>query len=920
MRITRLLILALAALLFFGLPSLVGLYTDWLWFGETGYQQVFATALGWRLLLGAAAFVFAFGWLLVNFRVALSSLRLGPLVWVGQQGVQIELPGRPQLQRLAIGAAILIALPVGLYAASQWLTWLSFRHAVAFGTADPLLGRDVSFYVFTLPWLDFVRGLLMGLVVLAALGTGAVYALGGGLGLSPAGGIVVSRPAQRHLALLAAVFFLLLAWGAWLEIPRSLTTASGIVHGASYADVSARFPVARVLMVIAIAGAGLAVMAAYRRLTPLVVAAVLYLVVSFGGEGYASAIQRFVVAPNEQARETPYIEHSIAFTRRAFGLEDVEERELSGDALLTLEDIKRNTPTLRNVRLWDHRPLLDTFGQLQEIRPYYDFVSVDNDRYVIDGEYRQIMLSARELNSTALPNRTWINERLTFTHGYGLTLGPVNQVTQEGLPVLFVRDLPPVSLVDLPVTEPSIYFGELSSDHVFVRTRAREFHYPKGEDNVTTNYEGDGGVPVSSLWRKAAFALRFRSQQVLFSSDISTESRVLFHRRIAERVRKIAPFLWYDDDPYLVVADGRLVWIQDAYTYSTRYPYSAPAPNGVNYIRNAVKITIDAFHGTTTYYLADPGDPVAGTYQRIFPGLFRPMSEMPETLRSHVRYPETLFTIQTGMYTTFHMTNPEVFYNKEDQWDVPTVDGGERQEEPMSPYYTIMKLPGEAEAEFIQMVPLTPRRKDNLAAWMVARSDEAHYGRLFVFRFPKQKVVYGPRQVVARINQDQVIAPQITLWNQQGSQVIQGTLLVIPIEESLIYIRPLYLRSQGGRIPELKRVIVAYQNQIVMETTLENALDRLFGSGAGAALHRQVDVKAGAAPPAETVAPVPAPGAAAPPAAAAQADTLGRLAAEARTHYERAIQAQRDGNWGLYGEELKRLGDVLRRMEARQEN
>jgi uncharacterized membrane protein (UPF0182 family) len=917
-RITRLLILALAALLFFGLPSLVGLYTDWLWFGETGYQQVFSTALGWRFLLGGAAFVVAFAWLLLNFRLALSSLRLGPLVWVGQQGVQIELPGRPQLQRMAIGAAALIALPVGFYAASQWLTWLSFRHAVSFATADPLLGRDAAFYVFTLPWLDFARGLIMGLIVLGALGAGAVYALGGGLGLSPTGGIVISRPAQRHLAWLAAGFFLLLAWGAWLEIPRSLTTASGIVHGASYADVAARFPVARLLIVIALAGAGLALMAGYRRLTPLVIAAVAYLVVSFAGEGYASAIQRFIVAPNEQARETPYIQHSIAFTRRAFGLENVEERELSGDALLTREDIQRNAATLRNVRLWDHRPLLDTFGQLQEIRPYYDFVSVDNDRYVIDGEYRQIMLSARELNSTALPNRTWINERLTFTHGYGLTLGPVNQVTQEGLPVLFVRDLPPVSTVDLPVEEPSLYFGELSNDHVFVRTQAKEFHYPKGEDNVTTTYEGRGGVPIHSLWRKAAFALRFRSQQVLFSSDITSESRVLYHRRIAERVRKIAPFLWFDEDPYLVVADGRLVWIQDAYTYSTRYPYSAPAPNNVNYIRNAVKVTIDAYHGTTTFYLADPNDPIAATYQRIFPTLFRPLSEMPETLRRHVRYPETLFTIQTAMYTTFHMTNPAVFYNKEDQWDVPTVDGGEGQDEPMSPYYTIMKLPGEQEAEFIQMVPLTPRRKDNLAAWMVARSDQAHYGRLFVFRFPKQKVVYGPRQVVARINQDQVIAPQITLWNQQGSQVIQGTLLVIPIEESLIYIRPLYLRSQGGRIPELKRVIVAYQNQIVMETTLENALDRLFGAGAGGGLHREIDRKAGAAPPpAAPAAPAEAgqqaPGAATPPA---QPDTL-TLAAEARAHYDRAIQAQRDGNWALYGEELKKLGEVLRRMEAR---
>jgi uncharacterized protein len=617
------------------------------------------------------------------------------------------------------------------------------------------------------------------------------------------------------------------------------------------------------------------------------------------------------VAPNEQGRETPYMRHSIAATRHGFGLEHVEERELSGDALLTREDIARNAVTLRNVRLWDHRPLLDTFGQLQEMRPYYDFASVDNDRYMINGELRQVMLSARELNSDALPNRTWINERLTFTHGYGVTLGPVNQVTQEGLPVLYIKDLPPVSSVKLPITEPSIYFGELSNDYVFVRTLAKEFDYPKGEDNVTTRYEGRGGVPVSSLLRKAMFSLRFRSQQILFSSDITSDSRVLFHRRIGERVRAIAPFLEYDQDPYLVVADGRLYWILDGYTWSSQYPYSTRAAGGVNYIRNAVKAVIDAYHGTTTFYLADPKDPMAATYQRMFPSLFRPLREMPENLRLHVRYPETLFGLQTSMYTTYHMTNPAVFYNKEDQWDIPEIENAEGQQEPIQPYYTIMKLPGSADPEFLQMVPLTPRRKDNLAAWMVARSDGEHYGRLLVFRFPKQKVVFGPRQVIGRINQDQVISPQITLWNQQGSQVIQGTLLVIPIEESLLYIRPLYLRGQGGRIPELKRVIVAYQNTIVMETTLEGALDRLFGAGTTAGMRMLTDV--------------PGPGEqartgrveASAPAQPTAAPELGELAAAARDHYDRAVQAQRDGNWALYGEEIKKLADVLEQMRAK---
>ncbi len=923
-RIARLAAFALAALLFFGLPSLVSLYTDWLWFDETGYRGIFTTTLATRVVLGLITFAVTFGWLLLNLRLALASLRFaGPILWTGQQGVQIELPGKRQLARLAMIAAAVVGLPAALYGASEWLTFLSWRHALPFGTADPVLGYDVSFYLFTLPFIELVRGLLTVLVVLAAIAAGAVYALSGGIGLSPAGGVLLTRSAQRHLAWLAAAFLVLLAVGAWLDIPRALTTPAGIVHGVSYTDVAARFPVARALAGVSLLGAVLAVVAAYGRMTPLFIAIGLYLLVSLGGGAYASAVQRFVVAPNEQEREKPYIQHNIVATRQAYGLEQVEERELSGDAVLTRADIQRNAATLRNVRLWDHRPLLDTFGQLQEIRPYYDFVSVDNDRYVINGEYRQIMLSARELNSTALPNRNWINEHLTFTHGYGLTLGPVNQVTQEGLPVLYVRDLPPISTVDLDVKEPSLYFGELSNDYVFVRTRAREFHYPKGEDNMTTTYNGRGGVLVNSIWRKAALAMRFRAQQIFFSDDITNESRVLFHRRISERVQMIAPFLWYDPDPYLVVSGGRLVWLQDAYTFTDQYPYSTPTANNVNYIRNAVKVAIDVYDGTTTFYLADSKDPIAATYQRIFPSLFRPLSAMPEDLRRHVRYPEALFSIQTSMYTTFHMTNPAVFYNKEDQWDVPAIEGSEAQPERMEPYYTIMKLPGEDTAEFIQMVPLTPRRKDNLAAWMVARSDGEHYGKLFVFRFPKQKVVFGPRQVVARINQDQVISPQITLWNQQGSEVIQGTLLVIPLEESLIYIRPLYLRSSGGKIPELKRVIVAYQNQIVMDTTLEGGLDRIFGAGATAGMRLPTDVPGPGQAISENAPPPAAAGAAPPPVPGgtppALSEQMRTLTAEARDHYQRALAAQRQGNWALYGDEIKRLGEVLERMESARE-
>jgi uncharacterized protein len=641
-------------------------------------------------------------------------------------------------------------------------------------------------------------------------------------------------------------------------------------------------------------------MSARGSFRPVIIGVALYIATSIGAEALASAVQRFVVVPNEQARETPYMSHNIAATLHAFGLDNVPERLLSGDATLSAADIARNAPTLTNVRLWDYQPLLDTFAQLQEIRPYYDFVAVDNDRYTINGDYRQVMLSARELNSQALSNRTWINEHLTFTHGFGLTLGPVNQVDREGLPMLFVKDLPPVSTADLVVTEPRLYFGELSNDYVFVGTKAPEFDFPRGDDNVTSHYAGNGGVVVNSTWRKILLALRFRSQQILFSNDILPTSRVLFHRRIDERLTQIAPFLRYEGDPYIVVAGGRLYWIEDAYTTSDSYPYSTPSTDGINYIRNSVKIVVDAYHGTTTFYLADPADPIAIAIGGAFPGLLQPLDRMPPELRAHIRYPHNLFAMQTSMFATYHMTNPAVFYNKEDQWELPRLEDNK---EPMEPYYTIMRLPGEAKAEFIQMVPLNPRRKDNLAAWLVARSDAPHYGQLIVFRFPKQKVVFGPRQVVSRINQDQTISPQITLWNQQGSEVIQGTLLVIPIEESLLYIRPLYLRSAGGRIPELKRVIVAHGDEIVMEPTLDAALARLFGMSEGAAERPAVTEAPNASP---TAAPAPAP----PPT------DLNALFGEARAHYERAIAAQRQGDSATYGEELKRLGEVLERASA----
>jgi uncharacterized membrane protein (UPF0182 family) len=903
----RLTIMIVAALLFFAGPSLLAYYTDWLWFGEAGYPQVFRGMLTAQTTLFTMVFALSALWLAANLNVAMRAIGDIRSVFTTREGVDIVLPGRRQMRSLALGVAIVVAVLIGLYASSRWITWITWRHGVPFNQADPVLGHDVSFYVFTLPFLQLARGLAQTLVFLAGLACGAVYLISGTIPSSGFPARVRMAPsARRHLSLLAAAFFLLLALGAWLGRAELLTSPSGIIYGASYADVHGRMPAALAVMAAAVIGAGLCLYnATSYRSWPIPAAVVLYVVATAGGEVYSNLLQRFVVTPNEQARESPFIQHNIAATRRAFALDGIEERELSGDVLLTREDIGENAPTLENVRLWDHQPLLDTFGQIQEIRTYYDFVSVDNDRYQIDGRVRQVMLSARELNSTSLPNRTWVNERLTFTHGYGLTLGPVNQVTGEGLPVLFVRNIPPETDAGIAIEEPSIYFGELSNDYVIVRTGTREFHYPKGDENVFTQYGGRGGLTLDSLWRKLIFAMRFGAYQILLSDDITAESRILYNRNIGTRVRTLAPFLTFDADPFMVVADGRLFWMYDAYTVSGRYPYSSPAAGGINYIRNAVKVVIDAYHGDTTFYLADSTDPIAATYARVFPDMFKPIAQMPAGIRAHVRYPEDIFALQAGVYATYHMTQSAVFYNREDQWEVPTIETG-REAQAMQPYYTIMRLPGEREPEFIQMLPFTPRRKDNLAAWLVARSDGDHYGKLRVFQFPKQKVIFGPRQVVARINQDQVIAPQVNLWNQQGSEVIWGTLMVIPVEESLIYVRPLYLRSAGGRIPELTRVIVAHQNQIVMEETLDAGLARLFG-GRGA---QPAVAMASNREPADESRGVQA---AAAQGAAPSAEVIS-LAAQARAHYDRAIAAQRAGDWATYGEEIKRLGEVLGRI------
>jgi uncharacterized membrane protein (UPF0182 family) len=626
-----------------------------------------------------------------------------------------------------------------------------------------------------------------------------------------------------------------------------------------------------------------------------------------------AAYQKLVVSPNELSRESPYLRNHIDATRKAWGLDHVESRDLSGEVQLTMAEIKANSATVDNIRLWERPLLKQTFSQLQEIRTYYDFISVDDDRYTIDGRYRQVHVAARELNSESLPTRTFINERLTFTHGMGLTMAPVNQVTTEGLPVLFIKDLPPVSTISIKLTRPQIYYGELTNEYVFVGTKQKEFDYPAGEANIYTTYTGRGGVPIGSLIRRVLYAFQLGSLKILLSDDIRGNAKILYRRNVMDRATSAMPFLDFDNDPYLTINDaGQLKWILDAYTTSDMYPYAQRISDGTNYMRNSVKVVIDAYDGTVDAYIADTNDPVVRTYAHIFGPIFKPLSQMPADIRRHVRYPGDLFRVQTALHTTYHMLEPQTFYHREDQWQIP---GGLTKGTNENPFmrHIIMKLPGEKNPEFIFMTPFTPRGKDNLAAWMVARMDGENYGKLSVYRFPKQSLVYGPKQIANRINQDTEISRQLTLWDQRGSEVIRGELLVIPIEESLIYVQPIYLRAEGGTIPELKRVVVAHENRVVMGETLEEGLDALFGSGAARQTRTSIQdslSSLGASEQAVTG------GGVTPSPAQAPSGATAELLREAQTHYDRAIAAQRAGNWAEYGREIDQLGAVIRSLRA----
>jgi len=899
-RLTMTAVIVTLFIIFGGLSFAVEMYFDYLWFAELGKTVVFTTALWAQSLLGVSALLVGFLFVYVNLLIANrapGSIQLGIPTPNGQITAYTVTP--EIVRRVSVLLSVLVGLLLAFTEAGNWETIWRYLHKVPFNVEDPIFSHDVSFYMFTIPFFkELIKvGLILGFLTLIAVL--ALYYFKGALSWKKIKGSDGDSRFRVQVSLLAAFIFVLLSASAFLNRYEVLFGNHDVFSGAGYADIHARVPMLLGLSIVALLGAILFLINAFTSNNrPGIVAIALYVLVMFGGNLYPSMIQTLIVAPNELEKETDQIEHNIKFTLQGYGLSNVEERDLSGDEQLTQNDIQNNVTTIHSIRLWDQEPLLDALKQIQEIRTYYDFISADHDRYVLDDELKQFMLSARELNSDSLLEQTWINRNLSYTHGYGVAVGPVNTATSEGLPKLIVQDIPPVSSAPLfEIKKPEIYYGELTNAYAIVKTGMEEFDYPSGDTNVYTTYEGTGGVSVNSLFRKALFAVYFRDIKIFLSNEVTNESRLLYFRDLRQRLSRLAPFLLLDQDPYMVISDGRLFWIQDGYTTSDRYPYSARTQGVGNYIRNSVKMVMDAYNGTVEIFVSDEEDPLIKVYQNIYPDIYRPLSEMDPDLQSHIRYPEDIYRVQTYIYAEYHMKNPQVFYGKEDIWHIPSI-GGSGVENVMSPYYMIMRLPQEEREEFILMLPFTPGGKDNLSAWMVARSDGENYGKLVVYRSPKQKLIYGPRQIVARINQEAEISRQISLWDQRGSQVIQGNLLIIPMEEALLYVRPLYLRAEDGKIPELKRVIVAYENQIAMEPTLEEAIARIFtGTVSGfiqseetpgeeqVAFEARMDIEGG--------------------------DRIQLL----RNAFDSAIQAQRQGDWARYGEELKKLETILKNLE-----
>jgi len=886
---------ALAFLIFIFASPIVWFVTERQWFSALGYLDVFTTQWSLQFFLFAGSFVIAFVYLAANVVIALR-IRSGPgLRAVGIQRAVVRTP----IGRIALVAAALVALVLSGGAGSQWQTLALFQHASPTGITEKVLGQDISFYLLTLPFLHAVAGWALGLGFLSTLVIAGLYVWRGDtidISLSPA--------AIAHLSGMLAIFAVVL--GAWMWLGRyDLLFAhnSPIVWGAAYTDVNARLPLFTFQAGAAIVLAGALIANIWlRRLWLPVAAAAIWVGLLLIGQLYPAALQYFLVTPSARSYEIPYIEREIAGTRAAYGLSNVTVSNFSGDQPLTAKDVQNDQVTVDNLILWDNAPLQDTYEQQQTIRTYYSFKNINFDRYTILGQYKQLEISAREFDFTKLTQaaQNWVNQHLFYTHGYGIAASPVNAVVGEGLPDYVVGDVPPAG--PLAVTQPAIYFGELTDNYALAPSNTPEFDFPQGNLDAFTNYKGTHGVPMTSV-NRALWALRLQEYNLLVSPQVTDKTQLLFNRNVGDRARELAPFLTFDNHPYVVVVDGRVYWILDAYTTGTTYPYaqastfpinSSSEPN-INYIRNSVKVVVDAYEGTTDFYVIDPTDPIIKAYAATFPSLFKPIDSMPSGLRDHLRVPVDLFNVQVGIYATYHISDPNVFFAREDVWDIPTAQTSPGSlATPVQPYYVLFRLPGETKPEFLLIMPFTPHAKSNMVSWMAARSDGSHYGEYVSYVLPKDKVIFGPQQVANRINENTTISTDFTLFHQAGSTVVQGNLLVVPIGNSFLYFEPIYLRAnQATSLPELKRVILADQANVAYATTLQLAINQLVGSS--------------------TAPPTTSPPVTITPAVLAQ---IADLVTQANLHYAAAYTALKSGDLSTYASEMAQVGKLLNQLKT----
>jgi uncharacterized membrane protein (UPF0182 family) len=897
---------ALALMALMSIGGIIKLLVDYQWFKEVGYIGVFFTRLFNGLKVGIPLFVLLF----VLLYTYLKGMQKDFYSHSGMIPSNVE---KKALNRVFVLASLAVSFFIILsLARSLWMDIYKYINASYFGVTDPIFDMDIGFYMFKLPFLRHLLSIMIFLSFVLIAAAVVFYSIMISLNASTMFKVDDQEQhdlrrrflsnrglfnlAAKQIAKVGFILLVILALRFYLSRYSLLFSPAGVTFGAGYTDIQVTLRVYMALAAVAVLSAIMIVYAAFSKKYRIALyGPALLIVISIIGNIAAMIVQNFIVEPNEFAREEKYIRYNIEYTHKAYGLDSVQEKEFEAAQSLDYEDIQENRATIDNIRINDYRPALQVYNQLQGIRLYYRFNDVDIDRYYIDGHYTQVFLSARELSQDNLREeaQNWINKYLKYTHGYGVVMSPVNRVTAQGQPELLIKDIPPVTETQLIINRPEIYFGEITDDYIITNTRTGEFDYPLGDDNKEAFYQGTAGIKLS-LPNRLLFAIYNGSAKILLSGDISSESRIIINRNILDRAKKIAPYFMYDDDPYIVIDQGKLYWIIDAYTYDNGFPYSQPVEHGINYIRNPIKVTVDAYNGDIKFYIIDRDEAISKTYQRIFPGLFTPFEQMPEGIKSHIRYPQALFDIQAEVYKDYHMDNTQVFYNREDAWDISLEQYANEVLEVES-NYQMLKLPDAEKEEFLLTVPYTPAKKSNLTSLLIARNDGDKYGQLLVYKMPKNKLVYGPMQLESRISQDPTISRQLSLWDQRGTEVIRGNLIIIPIETSLLYVEPLYLKAANeSSLPEMRRVIVGYQDTIVMEETLDAALEVIFGQA-----------------PSDAVIDEPLP----------QPDdtgdaTLEELIGTANRLFESAQQAIRNGEWAKYGEYIAQLEDVLAGLQG----